>query len=98
MRRLTILLCLAAAVVATPALHAQNPEPQTAAGTATCPSTTTLDELIKAVDAAVSGPGNQDRTCFRALFLREARLIPIRIAPDGTATPHILTVQDWIEP
>jgi hypothetical protein len=64
---------------------------------AACPSTTTLDDLIKAVDAAVSGPANQDRACFRALFAADARLIPIRITADGTATPRVLTVQDWID-
>ncbi len=62
-----------------------------------CLPTTTLDELIKAIDAAVSGPGNQDRTCFRALFTADARLIPISVAADGTAAPRILTVQDWID-
>ncbi len=69
---------------------------QTAPPTA-CPQTTTLDDLVKAIDAAVSGPANQDRACFRALFTADARLIPIRIAADGTATPRILTVQDWID-
>ena len=97
MRRLRILLCLAfLAVAAAPALHAQNQEPQTAAATATCPPQTTLDELIKAVDAAVSGPGNKDRTCFRALFLPEARLIPLRHMPDGSYQPRVLTVDDWV--
>jgi len=62
-----------------------------------CPSTATLDQLIAAIDAAVSGPANKDRTCFRQLFLPDARLIPIRIAADGTATPRILTVDGWIE-
>jgi hypothetical protein len=28
--------------------------------------------------------------------LPDARLIPIRVAPDGAATPRILTVDDWI--
>lgn len=69
--------------------------PPTATGA--CPQTTTLDALIKAIDAAVSGPANKDRTCFRALFTADARLIPIRIAADGTATPRILSVQDWID-
>lgn len=95
MRRFPILLCLATLLAAAPALHAQNSEPQPAA-TAACPPTGTLDQLIKATDAAVSGPANQDRTCFRALFLPDARLIPIRVAPDGAATPRILTVDDWI--
>lgn len=71
--------------------------PVAPAAPSSCPPTTTLDELIKAIDAAVTGPGNQDRTCFRALFTPDARLIPIRIAADGTATPRILTVQDWID-
>jgi hypothetical protein len=61
-----------------------------------CPSTATLDQLITAIDDAVSGPADKDRTCFRALFLPGARLIPIRIAKDGTATPAVLTVDDWI--
>ncbi len=46
---------------------------------------------------AVSGPANQDRTCFRALFAPDARLIPIRPNADGTAAQRILTVQDWID-
>jgi hypothetical protein len=96
-----LFLALAAAAVAPAILasapRAQEPEPKITAAVPACPSTATLDQLITAVDAAVSGPGNQDRTCFRALFLPDARLIPIRIAADGTATPRILTVQDWID-
>jgi hypothetical protein len=57
----------------------------------------TLDQLVTAIDAAITGPANRDRTCFRALFAPDARLIPVRIAKDGTATPHILSVQDWID-
>jgi hypothetical protein len=76
-----------------------SPTAPTSASTppAACLPTTTLDELIKAIDNAVSGPANQDRTCFRALFTPDARLIPIRIAADGKATPRILRVQDWID-
>jgi hypothetical protein len=95
MRRLSLFLALTA-VLLSPALHAQDPKQQINASVL-CPATPTLDALITAIDAAVSGPANQDRTCFRELFLPDARLIPIRIAPDGTATPHMLTVQDWID-
>lgn len=94
MRRFPAILALAACAVV-PTLRAQSANPP--ATTAACPPTTTLDELIKAVDSAVSGPANKDRTCFRALFTTDARLIPIRIGVDGTATPRILTVQDWID-
>jgi hypothetical protein len=94
MRRLSIVLVLAALI--SPALRAQTPDTPLAAVPA-CPSTATLDQLVAAIDGAVSGQANKDRTCFRALFTAGARLIPIRVTPDGTATPHILTVQDWID-
>lgn len=101
MRRLSAFLTLTTALLApalrAPVLQAQAPETKITAAVPACASTATLDQLITAIDAAVSGPGNQDRTCFRALFLPDARLIPIRIAADGTATPRILTVQDWID-
>jgi hypothetical protein len=96
MRCLSLFLALTAALIV-PTLRAQEPEPKITAAVPACPPTATLDALITAIDAAVSGPANQDRTCFRALFLPDARLIPIRIAADGAATPHILTVQDWID-
>ncbi len=94
MHRFYALLALAACAVV-PHLRAQSANPPVTA--AACPPTTTLDELIKAIDDAVSGPANKDRTCFRGLFVPVARLIPIRIADDGTATPRNLTVQDWID-
>jgi len=89
MRRSTLFLAFAALLFAGP-LSAQDAKPA-------CPSTATLDQLISAIDAAVSGPANQDRTCFRQLFLPDARLIPIRIDKDGTATPHVLTVDGWVD-
>lgn len=92
MRRYVLCIALFAAA-GVMSLAAQAPAPVAA----TCASTTTLGDLVKAIDAAVSGPANKDRTCFRALFTTDARLIPIRIAADGTATPRILTVQDWID-
>jgi hypothetical protein len=97
MRSLPLSLALAAALLAgAPALRAQATDTEPAPIVTVCPSTATLDELVQAIDDAVSGPGNKDRTCFRGLFTSDARLIPIRIAPDGAATPRILTVDDWI--
>jgi hypothetical protein len=92
MRCSLILLAFAAALMPA-ALAAQAPEPPAQA----CPSTTTVDQLISAVDSAISGPADKDRTCFRQLFLPDARLIPIKVAPDGTATTRILTVDGWVE-
>lgn len=96
MSRLSLFLAFTAAVLA-PALRAQEPEPLITAQVPACPPTATLDQLIAAIDAAVSGPADKDRTCFRQLFLPDARLIPTRVNADGTATPIILTVDDWIE-
>jgi hypothetical protein len=69
---------------------------QPAPGAGACPSAKTLDELIKALDDAVSGPGNKDRTCLRGLLLPDARLSPLSPVPDGKLAPHHLTVDDWI--
>lgn len=61
-----------------------------------CPSTNTIPELIKALDDAVSGPGNKDRACLRSLLMPDARLIPMAKSADGKWSPHVLTVEDWI--
>lgn len=52
--------------------------------------------MVKALDDAVSGPADKDRTCLRQLLLPDARLIPVSKGKDGTIAPHILTVEDWI--
>jgi hypothetical protein len=62
-----------------------------------CPPTTTLDQLPKAIDDAVSGPGNKDRTCLRAVLMPEVRLIPVSVAADGQVKTTIFTVDDYID-
>lgn len=62
----------------------------------TCRPSHTLDELVLALDDAVSGPVDKDRTCLRQLLLPDARLIPVSVAPDGKTNPHVLGVDDWI--
>ncbi len=61
-----------------------------------CLPSTTLEELTKALDDAVSGPAGKDRTCLRNLMLPDVRLTPIRRADDGTFAPATLTLDDWI--
>jgi hypothetical protein len=95
MNRTGVLFALMVAVVVSSA-HAQaGPAATTAAPTA-CPPAITLDELIKALDDAVSGPGNKDRTCLRGLLLPDARMTPLSRVPNGKLAPHHLTVDDWI--
>lgn len=83
------LLCLAScALMFVPFVRAQ--------ATSACPSTKTLDDLVKALDDAVSGPADKDRTCLRQVLLPDARLIHVSKGKDGTIAPHVLTVDDWI--
>jgi hypothetical protein len=94
MKRFPVFLILVAAILG-PQLPAQAPASASAA--AACLPAGTIDELIKAIDDAVSGPADKDRTCLRAVMLPEARLSPIAKAEDGSFAPHILTVDGWIE-
>src|SRR5438309_8174644 len=68
-----------------------------APATATCAPATTVDQLAKALDDAISGPREKDRTCMRELFLPGARMTPIRKEQDGSFAPRMLTVDDWIK-
>jgi hypothetical protein len=84
-------ILIAALAFAAPALSAQTAPP------AACLPTANLDQLIAAIDDAVSGPADKDRTCFRDVLLPDARLIPVSKQPDGTIAPHILSVDGWID-
>jgi hypothetical protein len=91
------LIAVVASLLFGPAIQAQTsgiimPNP-----TAACRPTPTLEELIKALDEAVSGPVDKDRTCLRELLLPDAHLVPTAKSADGTYTPHPLTVDGWID-
>ncbi len=74
-------------------LSAQSSTP--APATNACPPTSTPAELVSALDDAISGPADKDRTCLRALFTPGARLNPLVPTSDGI-TPRTLLVEDWI--
>jgi len=94
MNRIAVLFALMVVFLA-PGTHAQ--AGPAASPAAACPPATTLDQLIKALDDAVSGPRNKDRACMRELMLPEARMSPVRKEQDGTFAPRMLTVDDWIK-
>jgi hypothetical protein len=87
-RRLAITALIAAMLPVTGALAQVAP---------VCPLTKTLDQLPKAIDDAVSGPGNKDRTCLRALLMPEVRLIPVTVAADGQVKTTILALDDYVD-
>jgi hypothetical protein len=92
-----VVRCAIAACFWILALAARAQQPAAPPGLTACPSSATLEDLTKALDDAVSGPGNRDRTCLRQLMTADARLTPIRKEQDGSFSPHILTVQGWID-
>ena len=96
MNRYAALLAVCTAMI-TRTLIAQASPPAAAPAPSPCPPTSTLEELTKALDDAVSGPGDKDRTCMRDLMLPEARLIPVAKAANGTVAQHILNVDGWID-
>jgi hypothetical protein len=96
MIRTAVLIALAG-VLLSGALGAQAGTQATTENSTACPSTATLDDLVKALDEAVSGPANKDRTCLRQVMFPDARLTPVGKAPDGSFGPHILTVDGWID-
>jgi hypothetical protein len=62
----------------------------------TCPPRNTIPEFVKALDDAVSGPGNKVRACLREMMMPDAKLIPVTRSADGQWAPHPLSVDDWI--
>lgn len=93
-----VFVLLLAVAFLTKAFSAQGQQPATTAQPPVCPPTATLDQLIKALDAVVSGPADKDRTCFRDVMLPDARLMPIVKSADGSSyAPRILTVDGWID-
>ena len=49
-----------------------------------------------ALDAAITGPADQDRACMKALLIPEARMMFLSIAADGATSYKLDTLDDWI--
>jgi hypothetical protein len=52
--------------------------------------------IAAAIDAAISGPADKDRSCLQQLFLPEARLIIVAEGANGALKYSVLTLDDWI--
>src|ERR1700686_2320136 len=97
MNRTVALFALAAGLLAPAGFGQSTTPPAHPAGAVTCKSTPNLDDLIKALDEAVSGPADKDRTCLRQVLYPNARLIPVTKTREGAYAPHVLTLDEWIE-
>ena len=92
MFRPALFLALSASVLAA----AQAPVPPGVPAQA-CLAATTLDQLPKALDDAISGPGDRDRTCLRQLMHPDVRLAIVSTLPEGGFAPRLLTLDNWID-
>jgi hypothetical protein len=68
---------------------AQSPAPA-------CALPATPQAIAGAIDAAISGPADKDRSCMQQLFLPEARLIIVAEGANGELKYTVLTLDDWI--
>jgi hypothetical protein len=55
-----------------------------------------VDTMVRAVYDVISGPaGTRDWARFRLLFADGARMIPVRITPEGSV-PAVMTPEDYV--
>ena len=90
MHRSALVFVLCAASLA-PVLAAQTPAPDLPATVPACLPAATLDQLPAALDDAISGPGDKDRTCLRQLMSPDVRLVLM-----SGPVPRLLTLDDWV--
>jgi len=49
-----------------------------------------------AIDAAITGPADRDRTCMKALLTPEARMTFVSLGANGEPTYRLETLDEWI--
>ena len=64
--------------------------------TSSCALPSEPEGIPAALDAAITGPADQDRARMKALLIPEARLIGLSIAADGAPSYRLETLDDWI--
>jgi hypothetical protein len=63
---------------------------------AACALPSEPEGIPAALDAAITGPADQDRACMKALLIPEARLMFVSTAADGASSYKLETLEDWI--
>ena len=49
-----------------------------------------------AIDAAITGPADKDRTCMKALLIPDARMMFVSVGAAGAPTYALQTLDEWI--
>ena len=83
---------------ATPATPAPSTAPATVAPAARAEDVATIDAIVTALYASISGPAGQARDWdrFRSLFAPGARLIPLARPANAPPVPRVLTPDDYV--
>ena len=63
---------------------------------AACALPSDPDGIPTAIDAAITGPADKDRSCMKALFIPEARMMFVSLGADGAPSYRLETLDDWI--
>jgi hypothetical protein len=87
LKELLLLAAIGAAAAAGAATPSQSPA---------CVLPSNPKSIAAAIDAAISGPADKDRSCMQQLFLPEARLIIVAEGANGALKYSVLTLDDWI--
>jgi hypothetical protein len=97
--RIATTAALALLVLSSPVLTAQAPAAARPAPAANPADVATLDSIVAAVYASISGAAGVERNWdrFRSLFAPGARLIPTGRRADGSRTMAVRTVEEYIE-
>jgi len=97
--RLSIIAAALALACATPALAQTPAEPPPASNTADTADTASMDAIIAALYAVISGDAGQPRDWdrFRNLFHPAAKLMPTATTPQGQGVIRPLTPQDYVD-
>jgi len=64
--------------------------------TVSCALPSEPEGITAALDAAITGPADQDRACMKALLMPETRLMALSVGADGAPSYKIETLDDWI--
>ncbi|MDQ2768477.1 MAG: hypothetical protein M3Y30_15150 [Gemmatimonadota bacterium] len=88
MYRIGVTTALIALLTMTPRARAQN--------ATNCQLPQDVKGIPAALDAAIGGRADKDPACLRALFLPEARFVPVRTDSTGQHIARIYSVDDYI--
>jgi len=93
-----VLFNLALAPIAVAGAQAPAASPAATIPPANPADVASVDAILSALYDVISGPAGQARNWdrMRSLFIPGARLIPASRRPDGTVTPRVLTVDDYV--